>query len=90
METNEIGEKLINNLKRERTLFKNGKWNDGEQKRKSGENALNIRAARRSHRIHSILFCLLSKAKTTRKEGSDIMRRRREQSNQFYSRNAVK
>ena len=85
-----MGEKLINNLKRERTLFKNGKWNDDEHKRKSGENALNIGAVSRSHRIHRILFCLLSKAKTTRKEGSDIMGRRREQSNQFYSRNAVK
>ncbi len=39
METNEIGEKLMNNLKRERTLFKNVECNDGEQKRKDGENA---------------------------------------------------
>ncbi len=31
-------EKLMNNLKRERTLFKNGKCNDGEQKTKGGEN----------------------------------------------------
>ena len=56
METKEIGEKLMNNLKRERTLFKNVEWNDDEQKRKGGENALNIGAARRSNRIHSILF----------------------------------
>jgi len=56
METKEIGEKLMNNLKRERTLFKKVEWNDDEQKRKSGENALNIDAARRSNRIHSILF----------------------------------
>jgi hypothetical protein len=56
MDTNEIGEKLINNLKRERTLFKNVECNDDEQKRKCGENALNIDAARRSNRIHSILF----------------------------------
>ena len=53
----------MNNLKKERTLFKNVEWNDGEQKRKDGENALNIGAASRSHRIHSILFCLLSIAK---------------------------
>ena len=72
METKEIGEKLMNNLKRERTLFKNEECNDDEQKRKGGENALNIGAARRSNRIHSILFCLLSIAKTTRKEESDI------------------
>ena len=49
-------EKLMNNLKRERTLFKNEECNDDEQKRKSGENALNIGAASRSNRIHSILF----------------------------------
>ena len=49
-------EKLMNNLKRERTLFKNVECNDDEQKRKGGENALNIGAARRSNRIHSILF----------------------------------
>ena len=45
METKEIGEKLINNLKRERTLFKNVECNDDEQKRNGGENALNIGAA---------------------------------------------
>jgi hypothetical protein len=67
METKEIGEKLMNNLKRERTLFKNVEWNDGEQKRKDGENALNIGAASRSHRIHSILFCLFSKEQLGRK-----------------------
>ena len=58
METKEIEEKLINNLKRERTLLKNVEWNDDEHKRKSGENALNIGAVSRSKRIHSILlFC---------------------------------
>ncbi len=46
----------MNNLKRERTLFKNVEFNDDEQKRKGGENALNIGDARRSNRIHSILF----------------------------------
>ena len=45
-------EKLMNNLKRERTLFKNEECNDDEEKRKSG-------AASRSNRIHSILFCLI-------------------------------
>ena len=56
METKEIGEKLMNNLKRERTLFKNVECNDDEQKTKGGENALNIGVASRSNRIHSILF----------------------------------
>ena len=59
METKEIREKLMNNLKRERTLFKNVECTDDEQKRKGGENALNIGAVSRSNRIHSILFCLI-------------------------------
>jgi hypothetical protein len=49
METKEIGEKLLNDSKRERTLFKNVECNDDEQKRKDGENALNIGAASRSN-----------------------------------------
>jgi hypothetical protein len=32
METKEIGEKLMNNLKRERTLFKNVECNDDEKR----------------------------------------------------------
>ena len=32
METKEIGEKLMNNLKRERTLFKNVEWNDDSKR----------------------------------------------------------
>ncbi len=46
----------MNNLKRERTLFKHVECNDDEQKRKGGENALKIGAASRSNRIHSNLF----------------------------------
>ena len=56
-------EKLMNNLKRERTLFKN----EESARMKSGENALNIGAASRSNRIHSILFCLFSKEQLGRK-----------------------
>jgi hypothetical protein len=42
-------EKLMNNLKRERTLFKNEECNDDEEKRKSG-------AASRSNRTITAFY----------------------------------
>jgi hypothetical protein len=57
METKEIEEKPMNNLKRENTFFK-VECNDDEKRRKSGENALNIGAASRSNR-NSQHFILL-------------------------------